>query len=1311
MQRLLDQLDSIKEIVDTVTPGEVKQEPERVRSKYELYAKSYDPVEEAKRIKTRLIDEIGRGKPVTGYLSAEYGYGKTATLVYLWYECDQKQISAVPPFKFKELDDLMVASYGWIKYCLSRRNPELIPHIDELYKKYNLKSLEAIAAQIAKENNISESKALNIAENNIAKYRSTASTDSILGFWWDSVPYLKQAGMPGLAVFIDESEGFLRSEEGAGVRIQQLTDLIMGLRSKPDIPVALVMTVVSSTVEPLLEEQAGAAIARMKEQGVYLPLANAYGNQFPTQLWQRLCADFLDNPSQSSQIVHPGTLESLGQLCDRKDLTSGPRAVVRVFKRMVRFSQDKSKPYTPLDLVEDYCINTIQLYGREEYRIEKAIDDLEKLEVIKKHSKGREVTKLLAIFPAGVSESVALDLGLLSALKELADHPDIIGQHIKRTEHNPDRFALISLAASGDAPTTKVIEILKNFTQRWRDVWNDAEKVAQAKDIFKTEILPLLLPPKQGSRSNWSWKNWKEDKQGIPYLLLEGAPSDYEQTFPKRSLIVSVGSVLTQLGKLNPPEQAHLDWRFTLVYTRKEIATRQKLWALAGTNQLQFELQMWRSFESGYPKDFGLLNNVMSPESCSACTLLNLSKYIQDWLERPGTQVAKRDRDELEQYRRDLHRNALQLLIPAITPENWSIEGLKEVTGAETRLIESIFNQHCQTLFEQYKSFYGKMTASSFKSYKLALDKVPLAVRRGHQPYKIRKEEFERLFDSSGSGLPSLISTLKQCSLIDKYSAGSRKEEDSQVEFTEHPLEAFIREQLNLEGRSKIVETGHGSQQIKELNYPELWSKVEKLGYLEDEFKEALEWSERRKYIRWDKSRPVHGIEEAVAELDPDVIEGQLREVQTQLSQLIQAFNETELNQVNTRLDEARTNLNGRRNDEVVLDQVQRILQSCQERIEGFRIAKRSALQENLKQLKIQLENFSGDLNISKVSQIIQGSSGLETCLNDYRKNLERLIHQLDKNCKNSANSIKSDASDVLVLHAQVNQIKHSLKEYEDTKKRLQPIGNGLEQWKTIVRQAGTLRETLASDFSKLQRYENFLDEVVRHFSSHLLESFREWQLLKAPLDQIEKEIQGERRTRREAFDLRLGKYEELLNRIMPTERHLRDKCRFDDEDVKGSYDTLNLVVHNKIDNWCDSRTHEWNEIERKLSFLSQGKGQNLTELLQSMESLQTELNSEKALIHSSLSDLENFEKRVDRLKELQERGIKNRSDVRRLEREKGELNNEEKKVLNQIADSAITISQLCQRLPNNEDLWKLLQALHKKGHIEITFQRTPDLD
>jgi len=1310
MKRLIEQLDSIKAIVDTVTPTQIEQDPQKVNSGYELYAKGYDPIDEALRVKKRLIDEVGRGRTVTGYLSAEYGYGKTATLVYLWHECQQKQIATVPPFKFKELSDLMVASYGWIKHCLSNTNPELIPKIESLYQKYRSQSQEAIAAKIAKKRRISESTALEIVREDI-NYHSV-NVESILGFWWESVPLLKQAGLTGLAIFADESEGFLRVEEGTAVRIQQLTDLIMGLRSKPDIPIALVLTVVSSTVEPLLEEQAGAIIARMKEQGVYLPLANAYGNLFPANLWQSLCKQFIDDQSQSSQIVHPGTLESLGQLCDRKDLSSGPRAVTTVFKRMVRVFQDSDRSYTPLDLVEDYYLDIVQLYGPEDARIRNAINELEQLEVIKKHPKGRDVARLLAIFPAGVSESVAQDLGLLDAVKELADDATLIGQYIKRTERNPDRFALISLAAAGSAPTSIVNEILKNFAQRWRDVWSNADKSESASKVFQEEILPLLLPPKQGTRSNWSWKNWKYNKLGIPYLLLEGAPSDYEQAFPKRSLVVSVGSPLTQLGKFKPPDEVHLDWRFSLVYPAKDGITQQKLWAIAGTNQLQFELQLGRTFEGGYPKDFGMLNNVMSPESCSACTLLNLSKYIQEYLERQTTQLATQDQKLLEQYRRDLHRYALQLLIPENSSENWAIEGLKDVTGTQNRLIDSVFNQHCETLFPQYHSFAAKLSSDSKKSYKFSLGgKVPLGARKGRIPYQALKEEFRESFCTSNSNLLTLLSALKSCLLIEKSEIAGKREEESRVTFTEHPLEKFIREQLEQKGRLQSVNTRHGSREVRELTYPALWEQVKKLGYLEDEFQEALEWSQLRQYVEWDKSKPVHIIREATGELDADELRGQLVEIQSKVIGLVTAFGRTELGQVETLLQQAEQDLNSNPDDEVALDQVQRSIHSCRERLGQFRISKQSVLQEELKRIKAPLETFTRDLNLAGVAKPIQGNSGLERCLTDYQITLKQQVSQLDQECQDVVAAIRLDETDIFRLHEKIQTCKESLERFKQRKQRLMPLVNGLEKWRVIVQRAGSLYPNL--DPARRQGYEyDFLDRVITHFGTHLIESFGEWEALSTPLDLLEQQIKGEQRQRQSDFDACKSQYEALLKRIDSTDWSLIN-CRLD-QDVNASYRSLRDAVLQKLNRWVDRKSSEWRKLEADLRFLAQERGQDVTNPLQQLSELQSNIsNVQTSCSIVTVENLETFEATINQLYQLHEEGNRINGEYSRLRFIKNEnLEDDEKTALANLRQDRIPISKLREELAkenvqlNNQEMMNLLKSLYEKGWLEIILQK-----
>lgn len=1303
MKRLLEQLDSIKAIVDTVSPSQIEHEPQAVASGYELYARAYDPIDQVKTLGDRLIAEIRKGKPVNGYLSAGYGYGKTATLVYLWHECQQKQIVAVPPFKFKELGNLMVASYGWIKACL-RSQPELIPEIEEVYHKYDLKSQQTRATEIAEKYKLSAEKALRIVQEDLRS--DTTNTNSVLGFWQESSPILKAAGFAGLAIFADESQEFLRTEEGSSTRIQILSDLLKGMRALGSTPVALILSMPTDPTESAIEEQAGDIIHRMKEKKVFLRLADVYNYKFPGQLWDSLCNKFLDDKSQGSQLAHPATIESLGQLCDRKDLSNGPRAVIEVFKRLVHFAQVNQRPYTPLDLIQDYLTGLVQLYGTEQHRISNTINNLEQIIPVQQHPKGREVIKLLAIFPAGVSEAVATEFGLLESLKELAEDGNLYGQHITRPTR--DRFALVSLSENQTA-FTALDEILNRFRQRWFGDWDDAQKAIRANQIFQNEILPLLLPhSKPGQKANWTWRykdEWKQERYGF-YNLLNGAPERYNAEFPNRSLCISIGSQSSGLMRFQTPESTHLDWRFYLSYDRKATTARQLLTSITGTAQVDFHLQLGRSFEREYPTAFGLLRKVIAPEQCSACTLLNLSDYIRDWLSK-HPEVSKADLARLEQHRKECHQYVLQLLFPLIRAEAWVIEGLEGVTGSETKLIESVFYQKCKDLFPRYESFYNSIRPTLLK-YKLALGKVMLAVRRGRQLYQAPKEEFEKLLETSGSGLSSVLSTFKQYGLISENKIAGKKEENSQLKFNEHPLELIIQEQLKSRGRLQTVDTRLGRQDVKALDYPELWKEVKKLGYLQEEFEEAIEWLQLRRYVEWERQRGI--IRQAVAELEPDDLNGQMTELRNQVSRLIQAFDEILLQEVNQRINEAQTTLHANRDDEVALDQVQRTIQASRERIEGFCIGKRSAIQKDLERIKLQLENFTKDLNASKIGQTILGTSGLEPCLNDYRRNLERQVNQLDRDCKNLASSIRAKEADLLTLHHQVEQHNQSLKTCENTRKRLQPLVAGLEQWKVILIRAGTLRENLTNDPNRLGRYEeDFVDRVVTHFGAHQIESFRQYELLKTPLEQIEQEIHSERRLRREAFDQLLSRYENLLGRIAPTERHLRERCRFDDEDRDGSCDTLKQVVNEKLQNWCESRILEWEDLERDLSFLAEERDQEVTELLSQTRGLQTELASQRTQLPTAIDDLENLESRIGELKSLFERGQAIHGELRKLQFHKNEnLKGEEKQLLDTLhaGESAITISQLRQRLLDNREVWELLKALYKKGHLEITLRR-----
>lgn len=214
-----------------------------------------------------------------------------------------------------------------------------------------------------------------------------------------------------------------------------------------------------------------------------------------------------------------------------------------------------------------------------------------------------------------------------------------------------------------------------------------------------------------------------------------------------------------------------------------------------------------------------------------------------------------------------------------------------------------MFYQKCKTLFPNYQSFYTNLRPALLK-YKVALEKISLSVRRGRQFYQVSKEDFEKLFEIAGSGLPSLLAILKQHGLISESKIASKKTENSQVQFAVHPLESFIQNKLK---SKEAVENVQGQEIPQELNCLDIWKESKKLGYLQEEFEEALEWLQRRRYVEWERPRGI--IRTSVAELDPNDLKGQLNELRTQVSSLLEIFHEKLLQEVESVLNEAETTL------------------------------------------------------------------------------------------------------------------------------------------------------------------------------------------------------------------------------------------------------------------------------------------------------------------------------------------------------------------------------------------------------------------
>src|SRR5436190_18498780 len=134
-------------IIATRTAQDIVEQPETVREDYLKHIRSFVMIgkgasstdQEQLTIadyESRLLKIVKNNGAAKGYITAEYGYGKTSTAVFIWHRCEQAEIVAVPPFQIQKLDHLLSATYGWVRFKLAKSYPQLLPEAERIYHHY-----------------------------------------------------------------------------------------------------------------------------------------------------------------------------------------------------------------------------------------------------------------------------------------------------------------------------------------------------------------------------------------------------------------------------------------------------------------------------------------------------------------------------------------------------------------------------------------------------------------------------------------------------------------------------------------------------------------------------------------------------------------------------------------------------------------------------------------------------------------------------------------------------------------------------------------------------------------------------------------------------------------------------------------------------------------------------------------------------------------------------------------------------------------------------------------------------------------------
>lgn len=147
------------EVISTVSAERILYDPQNVESYYLYHVRTFIPMGDIKSYLDKLLKCVEQCQTPKGYIVADYGYGKTSTLIYFWHESENRRFISVPPFQCSSLSDIVNATYGWIKHRISQSYPSLMQQIDEIYKRISTSNIESLAKRYAEDHGISTSAA------------------------------------------------------------------------------------------------------------------------------------------------------------------------------------------------------------------------------------------------------------------------------------------------------------------------------------------------------------------------------------------------------------------------------------------------------------------------------------------------------------------------------------------------------------------------------------------------------------------------------------------------------------------------------------------------------------------------------------------------------------------------------------------------------------------------------------------------------------------------------------------------------------------------------------------------------------------------------------------------------------------------------------------------------------------------------------------------------------------------------------------------------------------------------------------------
>jgi hypothetical protein len=1062
----------------------------------------------------------------------------------------------------------------------------------------------------------------------------------IVRFFVQMTDLVQKAGFEGLVIIPDELQQYLEPEIKSG-RVDPLVplfDIVTELMNQQGKLAFGFLMIITSKELGVINDQRGDLIDRLR--GNTLDLRAIYDREFPARLWRRFAESF-DYVQLASQMIDAYTLDSLGQIASRQDLSNGPRTVINVFRRIAQRvieSDSQIVPYTPIDLIDDFIANRISFDARKV--IQEVTSTALASSVVRGNTALSQAVKLVAAFPVdGVTREIQAHYELAEACAELkiSGFPEIV---LEIGDRNRPALMLRGLDAAQEN-TDELTLILREFVRNYQP--QAANQLQRAVNAF-VSLLSLIFKQEHWAVETITHRDFAHNAE----IVYNGAFPEMVRRFPERFVHVRI------LGD-DEHVASNLQGECSLTFTLRRYfdLSHQERQSILGEMQLDensfsanFTLNlMLPCFDALNRATQDQLRRVMDVEQVTALLVLSLYAYLQDAADRDGVSKPLREMIKRSMAVRLLEA-ALETLFNPAVGVRFNAAGGRIIEQSVGSLIETRYDDRYHTLIT-YKQW-----RDSLRSYISALKQLPnFSQKQGFSVVEGTKDDIARLFSTTAASFDAFQSRFSQLLQIEGDTFPSRAEikagrRRGGVRFTRHPLEEIIL--TSFEGAT--ISTKRDGKALSALRLDDVYGGAAELGYRRDEIKFTLDIMEARDLVEvdggWVREKPRTSV-------SIDALNEQVQLFKREADLLHQANG-----QPDTKLMAQRAEQYIQRLKELRKHRNEAELTVLDEQIQADKPLLQAQIEREINELrkrvaKLELVNLPPEWSEILVTMIRAGT--FTSPINQVRLQYEQMMRQWN----NEAAAYRERLSELITeqnnlslsslqrFSGRVSQLTKTHLDLNDQRRILERIVRQTEAWQEVANQFHELMEAIQRLGEPAKHLLGQLQEIevniTRAFEKHASEAFDTVPQYKKLLSQLEREIEGFTSQAERKFNREQENYRNLLIQktgVKPAK--LWQKIIYSSRNPDGVYNNLYQAVEEQMADLLDELSSSVEKEQTALLALRtmpvehfESDGEAAEQELRQIDTILNRLNDEythlaERTTSTNIRDTRNFEQWLD---------------------------------------------------------------------------------